>query len=214
MNNPVVTLSGSPRFEPWFHTWNLALSLAGYQVFSLASFASAMGAPGIMAPEDKAALDDVTMSKIDGSQHLVVLNAFGYIGDSTWSEIQWAESLGVEVRYLETWDENIDMTASSWSTQWRAAAKRYGIPDGYHTRTETSASAWPLLRRRGTADARSDRFKAICENGSTAARNGAPVGSPWNEAVHGPRPRPAADGADVAGKTPHSLAKAFGKEGT
>jgi hypothetical protein len=49
----------------------------------------------------KEALDELHKRKIDLSDEVFVINIDGYIGDSTRSEIEYATSKGVPVRYLE-----------------------------------------------------------------------------------------------------------------
>lgn len=49
----------------------------------------------------KDALDELHKRKIDLCDWVLVLNCEGYIGDSTRSEIEYAEGLGKPVQYLE-----------------------------------------------------------------------------------------------------------------
>ena len=49
----------------------------------------------------KAMLDDMHKRKIDMADEIFVINAGGYIGESTRSEIEYALKTGKEVRYLE-----------------------------------------------------------------------------------------------------------------
>ncbi|MDE2105440.1 MAG: hypothetical protein KGL39_49895 [Patescibacteria group bacterium] len=56
---------------------------------------------GLLKASDKAALDELHKRKIDLADEVLVLNVGGYIGDSTRSEIEYAHSIGVPVRYLE-----------------------------------------------------------------------------------------------------------------
>ncbi len=50
---------------------------------------------------DKEFLDEVHKSKIADCDMVLILNVDGYIGDSTRSEIEWAEELGKKIEYLE-----------------------------------------------------------------------------------------------------------------
>ena len=52
-------------------------------------------------PEQKIALDELHKRKIDLCDEVYVLNVGGYIGDSTRSEIEYAEAHGKRVRYRE-----------------------------------------------------------------------------------------------------------------
>jgi hypothetical protein len=47
-------------------------------------------------------LDDMHKRKIDMADEIFVINVGGYIGQSTRSEIAYAESKGIPVRYLCT----------------------------------------------------------------------------------------------------------------
>ena len=49
----------------------------------------------------KAILDDMHKRKIDMADSIYVINVGGYIGDSTESEIAYAEATGKKVEYLE-----------------------------------------------------------------------------------------------------------------
>ena len=49
----------------------------------------------------KEVVDEVHKRKIDLSDEVLVINIGGYVGESTRSEIEYAESIGVPVRYLE-----------------------------------------------------------------------------------------------------------------
>jgi len=40
--------------------------------------------------------------KIDMADEIFVINVGGYIGSSTWSEIEYARATGKVIRYLET----------------------------------------------------------------------------------------------------------------
>lgn len=52
-------------------------------------------------PEQKIALDELHKRKIDLADEVFVLNVGGYIGESTRSEIEYAKSLAMPIRYLE-----------------------------------------------------------------------------------------------------------------
>ena len=49
----------------------------------------------------KEMLDDMHMRKIDMADEIFVINAGGYIGSSTKSEIKYAKAIGKTVQYLE-----------------------------------------------------------------------------------------------------------------
>ncbi|WP_242829964.1 hypothetical protein [Butyrivibrio sp. WCD2001] len=52
----------------------------------------------------KEMLDDMHKRKIDMADSIYVINVGGYIGDSTQSEIEYAEKHGKNVQYLESVD--------------------------------------------------------------------------------------------------------------
>jgi hypothetical protein len=51
-------------------------------------------------------LDDMHKRKIDMADEIFVINKDGYIGNSTKSEIQYAKSIGKNVRYLQPFNIN------------------------------------------------------------------------------------------------------------
>jgi hypothetical protein len=51
--------------------------------------------------EKKKVLDELHLRKIDLADAVLVLNVGGYIGESTWGEIEYAHKAGKSVRYLE-----------------------------------------------------------------------------------------------------------------
>ena len=51
--------------------------------------------------DTKAMLDDMHKRKIDMADEIFVINVGGYVGESTRSEIGYAMSNGIDVRYLE-----------------------------------------------------------------------------------------------------------------
>lgn len=55
----------------------------------------------VWAPGTKELLDDMHKRKIDMADEIYVINVGGYIGESTRSEIAYAQAAGKSVRYLE-----------------------------------------------------------------------------------------------------------------
>lgn len=107
LENPTITvLCGSTRFAQTFREQNLNLTLAGHIVLSIgcdmrsdAELFVGIDADGLA--EIKAQLDWLHRRKIDLADEVLVLNVSGYVGDSTRSEIEYAEKIGKPVRYLE-----------------------------------------------------------------------------------------------------------------
>lgn len=103
----VITLCGSTRFKEQFMEAQKRLTLAGYIVISVGLFGHAGdqevwdGMDEGTLSKTKEMLDDMHKRKIDMADEIYVINVGGYIGDSTRSEIQYAEEHGKPVRYYE-----------------------------------------------------------------------------------------------------------------
>lgn len=100
---PVVTLCGSTRFKDDFIRVQKELTLAGYVVISVGVFGHADNEQ--YSAGAKALLDDIHKQKIAMSDAIYVINRDGYIGESTQSEIEWAQDLGKEIWYMEEQEE-------------------------------------------------------------------------------------------------------------
>ena len=103
----VITLCGSTRFKDEFLREQKRLTLEGNIVISVGLFGHS-GDNEVWESMDegtltrtKEMLDDMHKRKIDMSDEIFVINVGGYIGDSTKSEIAYAESTGKIVNYLE-----------------------------------------------------------------------------------------------------------------
>lgn len=104
---PVITLCGSTRFKDEFMEVQKRLTLEGNIVISVGLFGHS-GDEEVWENMDegtltktKEMLDDMHKRKIDMADEIFVINVGGYIGESTKSEIAYAEAHGKEVRYLE-----------------------------------------------------------------------------------------------------------------
>ena len=96
----VVCLCGSTRFPDAFMKANFQETMAGNIVLSVGSFMHSDSELKITAKE-KIQLDELHKRKIDLADEILVLNVHSYIGDSTRSEIAYAQITGKEIRYLE-----------------------------------------------------------------------------------------------------------------
>lgn len=103
----VVTLCGSTRFKEQFMSVQKELTLKGYIVISVGLFGHA-GDSEVWENMDentltktKEMLDDMHKRKIDMADEIFVINVNGYIGESTKSEIAYANKTGKAVKYLE-----------------------------------------------------------------------------------------------------------------
>ena len=103
----VITLCGSTRFKEQFMEAQKRLTLEGNIVISVGLFGHAGdqevwdGMDEGMLSKTKEMLDDMHKRKIDMADEIYVINVGGYIGDSTRSEIRYAEEHGKTVRYYQ-----------------------------------------------------------------------------------------------------------------
>ena len=104
----VITLCGSTRFKEQFMQVQKDLTLKGNIVVSVGLFGHAGDqevwenmSEGTLT-KTKEMLDDMHKRKIDMADEIFVVNVGGYIGDSTKSEIKYAQENGKVVRYLES----------------------------------------------------------------------------------------------------------------
>ncbi len=97
----VVTLCGSTKFEDDFIKAQEFLTLTGCIVISVGLFGHADGKyEKEITPDVKRMLDDMHKRKIDMADSVFVINRDGYIGESTASEIEYAEQHGKKVSYM------------------------------------------------------------------------------------------------------------------
>ena len=104
---PIITLCGSTRFKDEFMEAQKRLTLEGNIVISVGLFGHS-GDREVWENMDegtltktKEMLDDMHKRKIDLADSIYVINVGGYVGESTRSEIDYAESHGKKVIYLE-----------------------------------------------------------------------------------------------------------------
>lgn len=89
-----------------FGDWNVILTKAGHQVYTLCQNANGGSAiahdPNVTDKnEAKRRYDLVHLKKISESDAILVLNVDGYMGDSTMREIEWARMERKDVYWLE-----------------------------------------------------------------------------------------------------------------
>ena len=103
----VITLCGSTRFKDEFMKAQKDLRLKGNIVISVGLFGHS-GDDEVWENMDegtltktKEMLDDMHKRKIDMADEIFVINVDGYIGESTKSEIKYAQDAGKKVNYLE-----------------------------------------------------------------------------------------------------------------
>jgi hypothetical protein len=102
----VITLCGSTRFKDEFMEAQKRLTLEGNIVISVGLFGHS-GDNEVWENMDegtltktKEMLDDMHKRKIDMADEVYIINAGGYIGDSTRSEIEYAKQTGKTVKYM------------------------------------------------------------------------------------------------------------------
>lgn len=107
-NYKIITLCGSTRFKEEFLEQQKLLTLQGNIVISVGLFGHSGDnevwenmSEGALT-KTKEMLDDMHKRKIDMADEIFVINKGGYIGESTRSEIEYAKSKGMEVRYMES----------------------------------------------------------------------------------------------------------------
>jgi hypothetical protein len=96
----IVCLCGSGRFKQAFDDAEFNETLSGKIVLTIGC-----NTHDVARSEElkhyKPLLDELHKHKIDLADEILVLNVGGYIGESTHSEIEYAEAHGKPVRYLE-----------------------------------------------------------------------------------------------------------------
>lgn len=95
----IVCLCGSTKFKKAYEDAVLSESLKGKIVLTVICFTHADKIN--LTHEQKVGADALHKEKIVISHEILVLNVGGYIGDSTMSEIRFAENLGKTISYLE-----------------------------------------------------------------------------------------------------------------
>ena len=104
----VITLCGSTRFKEEYLEAQKRLTLEGNIVISVGLFGHS-GDDEVWTEGTKEMLDDMHKRKIDMADEIFVINVGGYIGESTRSEIEYARSQGIGVRYLQPFPEDLSM---------------------------------------------------------------------------------------------------------
>lgn len=103
----IVVLCGSTRFYDEFQKANYDLTMSGHIVLSVGFYPHAKTehghGEGVSHDSiEKVELDELHKRKIDLADEVFVLNVRGYVGESTRSEIQYAEKHGVPITWLES----------------------------------------------------------------------------------------------------------------
>lgn len=143
-----VCLCGSTRFMDQFNAANVALSLAGHIVYSVATSTKGDFQP---TEDQKLALDMVHLQKIDESDAVLVVglqeDGSTYIGESTRREIMYALTKGKDVLF------------------WHPEKELSGPVDAFKERMERAATTTAQREaKRAEADKKRDEFLASLNN--------------------------------------------------
>jgi len=108
----IICLCGSTRFVDTFNEWRKKLTLEGKIVLSIELVTSQTKEedPQHNNHDVKRMLDELHLRKIDLADKVMILNVGGYIGNSTRAEIEYAESKGKPIKYLEALKEGNETT--------------------------------------------------------------------------------------------------------
>lgn len=102
----IVCLCGSTRFMEQFFNSGWEETMKGNIVLSVGVNLKMKTPDGghvgeAMGEEVKIMLDELHKRKIDLADEVLILNVGGYIGESTRSELEYAEKQGKKIRFLE-----------------------------------------------------------------------------------------------------------------
>lgn len=102
MNNrpKIICLCGSTKFKYNFIRANFELTMQGIIVLTVGWFTHSDLERYLPTNEEKTALDELHLRKIDLADEVKVINVNGYIGESTRREIEYAKKHGKPVSYL------------------------------------------------------------------------------------------------------------------
>lgn len=93
----IVCLCGSTKFKEEYRAENQRLTMDGKIVISVGFFGHADDIQ--FTEREKEMLDELHKRKIDIADRIHVIDVDEYIGDSTWSEIKYADAHGKDVTY-------------------------------------------------------------------------------------------------------------------
>lgn len=94
----IITVCGSTRFKSEIEQVARDLTLQGHIVLTPCVFHHQEEEE--MSTETKIRLDNLHRQKINMSDAIFVVNLDGYIGESTYGEIDWAEKMKKEIYFL------------------------------------------------------------------------------------------------------------------
>jgi len=96
----IICLCGSAKFYKLFEEYNYKFTLEGYIVLSIGY--NTKSDKGLeITEEQKKMLDELHKRKIDLADEVFIINKDGYIGESTRSEIEYANKKEKNINYME-----------------------------------------------------------------------------------------------------------------
>ena len=95
----IVTICGSSKFKDEIMKAAHDFTLQGHLVFMPCVFEHSDDEE--LTREDKVRLDNTHREKITMSDAIFVINKDGYIGESTFGEIDWADRMKKKIYFLE-----------------------------------------------------------------------------------------------------------------
>lgn len=100
MSNGIICLCGSTKFYKLFDEVNYWLTIRNYIVLSIGCHSQSDFSLGIEETEaNKTMLDRLHKEKVAMADAILVLDKNAYVGESTRSEIEYAQKLGKPVYY-------------------------------------------------------------------------------------------------------------------
>ncbi len=96
----IITICGSLKFEADIRYWAEKLTLQGNCILSIIYPNSAD--LSIYTSEQRKSFAEAHKKRIDLSDAIFVINKDGYIGSSTKNEIEYAQTKGKEIIFLES----------------------------------------------------------------------------------------------------------------
>lgn len=94
----IITLCGSTKFKEQIENANAYLTLQGNVVIRVGFFEQSEGIS--ITKEQEALFEKIHLRKIDIADEIFVIDVNGYIGSSTWKEIEYTNSCGKRVSYF------------------------------------------------------------------------------------------------------------------
>ena len=98
-DNMIVFIAGSTRFKEYFEKYAFEFTLKGYIVFAPSVYQHAEGLT--FDKDTKSRLKMMDRPKIQLADEIFVVNPKGYVGHSTSEAIEYAQSLGKKISYME-----------------------------------------------------------------------------------------------------------------